>query len=263
MADWWPSWTDELKRSFSEVLSLSSAAAQSLGLPQPGLLAGDPFTAVVEAARAWLVGKQRTLRFSGQDLTMVLTDISVEGPEFARAVGQYGQLRLTAQDVHWGGHQFERMEVRARNVHLRPGTRPAIVTAPVLVEAFVAVPVASRWLAAVSPRLELTLQAGVPQVSLAGAPWVRLEIEPGAGGESLRVQPRAVRLLDRRVSLRSPAFHVPVPDLPSGLVLTSVEPAPGGFLLKGVLSEWQRSVARDDIERLLAAIRGGKDRLDL
>lgn len=262
MAYWWPSWTDELKRSFAEVLSLSSAAAQSLGLPQPGILAGDPFTAVVDAARAWLVGKERTLRFSGQDLTAVLTDISVEGPELARAIGQYGQVRITAQDVRWGGHQFERMEVRARNVHLRPGARPALVVAPVLVEAFVAAPVASRWLAAVSPRLELTLRAGVPEVGLAGAPWVRLEVEPGAGGQALSVQPRAVHLLDRRVSLRSPAFHVPVPELPAGLVLTSVEPAPGGFVLRGVLSEWQRFVARDDIERLLAAIRGGKDRLD-
>ena len=79
----------------------------------------------------------------------------------------------------------------------------------------------------------------------------------------LRVQPRALHLLERRLSLRSPAFHVPVPDLPAGLTLTSVEPAPGGFVVRGVLSEWQRSVARDDVERLLAAIRGGKDRLDL
>jgi len=260
MAEWWPSWADELRR---EVLSLSSAAAQSIGLPQTSILPGDPFTAIVDAARSWLVGKKRTIRFGGQDLTMILTDISMDGWDLARAVGQYGQVRFTARDVHWADHQFERMEVRARNVHVRPGTRPALVTAPVLVEAFVAAPVASRWLAAVSARLELTLRAGVPQVGLAGAPWVRLEIEPGAGGGSLRVQPRALHLLERRLSLRSPAFHVPVPDLPAGLTLTSVEPAPGGFVVRGVLSEWQRSVARDDVERLLAAIRGGKERLDL
>lgn len=262
MADWWPfdrSWADELKRSWAEALNLSSAAAQSLGLP----LAGDPFTSLVDAARTWLVGKKRTIPFAGQELTMILTDISMEGPDLARAVGQYGQVRFTAQDVRWADHQFERMEVRARNVHLRPGTRPALVTAPVLVEAFVAAPVASRWLAAVSPRLELTLQAGVPQVGLVGAPWVRLEVEPGAGGGALRVQPRAVYLLERRLSLRVPAFSVPVPTLPPGLVLTEVEPAPGGFVIRGMLSEWQRSVARDDIERLLSAIRGGKDRPDI
>ena len=34
-------------------------------------------------------------------------------------------------------------------------------------------------------------------------------------------------------------------------------------MVRGMLSEWQRSVARDDIERLLTAMRGGKDHLDL
>jgi hypothetical protein len=42
-------------------------------------------------------------------------------------------------------------------------------------------------------------------------------------------------------------------------MLTSVEPAPGGFLMKGVLTEWQRSLSRADIERLLATIRAAKD----
>ena len=246
MADWLPSWADELRRSWSGVL-----------------LPGDPFTAIVDAARSWLVGKERTLRFAGQDLTMILTDITVEGWELARAVGQYGQVRLTARDVRWAGYQFERMEVRARNVHLRPAARPSLVSAPVLVEGFVAAPAASRWLAGVSPRLELTMRAGVPQVGLAGAPWASLEVEPGADGGSLRIQPRALHLLERRLSLPSPAFHLPVPDLPAGLTLTSVEPAPGGFVVRGTLSEWQRSVARDDVDRLLAAMRGGKERFDL
>ena len=193
---------------------------------------------------------------------MVLTDISVEGSDLARAMGQYGQVRFTARDVHWGGHQFERMEVQARNVHLRPGTRPVLVVAPVLVEAFVAAPVASRWLATVSSRLELTLQAGIPQVGLAGAPWVRLEVEAGAGG-GVSPRPAACRAPAR------PAAVAAVPGLPPagaraarGFMLTSVEPAPGGFVMRGMLSEWQRPVARDDLERLLAAIRGGQDQPD-
>ena len=183
MADWWPfdrSWADELKRNWTEVLNMSSAAAQSLGLPQPGFLPGDPFGAIVDAARTWLVGKRRTIRFSGHELTMVLTDISVEGSELGRALGQYNQVRFTARDVRLAGHQFERAEVRARNVHLRPGPGPVLVVAPVLVETFVAAPVASRWLATVSPRLELTVQAGIPQVGLARAPSVRPEVKTAA-----------------------------------------------------------------------------------
>ena len=60
MADWWPfdrSWTDEWRRSIAGVLSASSAAAASLGLPQPGTLPGDPFGLLVDTARTWLTGK--------------------------------------------------------------------------------------------------------------------------------------------------------------------------------------------------------------
>ncbi|MGH3183336.1 MAG: hypothetical protein ACRDOE_15745, partial [Streptosporangiaceae bacterium] len=113
------------------------------------------------------------------------------------------------------------------------------------------------------PRLELTMTAGIPQVGVIGAPWVRLEVDTGAEGQSICVRLRALHLLDRRVSLRSPAFYLPVPDLPAGFMLTSVDPAPGGFIVRGLFSEWRRSLSRDDIERLLAGMRSGQDHLDI
>jgi hypothetical protein len=255
------SWADEWKRNLSEVLSLSASAAAALGLPAPAALAGDSFGALVDAARGWLIGKKRTFSLAGRDLTLVLEDISVEGSDLARAIGQYGQVRLLARDVEWAGYRFERTEIHARNVHLRPGTKPTLVAAPVLFEAFVSASAASAYLATVSPRLELAMHAGVPQVGVTGAPWVRLEVAAGAGGQSIRVQPRALYLLDWRVSVPAPAFDVPLPPLPlDDVMLTAVEPAPGGFLIKGVLPEWHRSLSRDDLERLLATIRGGRDR---
>jgi hypothetical protein len=266
MAEWWPfdrSRAGDWKRTWTDIVSVSSAAAASIGLPQPGTLPGDPFAVLVDAARAWLTGKPRTFRFSGHDLTLTLSDISVEGADLARVVGQYGKVGILARDVQWDVYQFERVEVRARNVYLRPGTRLTVVAAPVLCEAFVSASFASRWLATVSPRLELTMRAGVPQVAVAGVPWLRLEVETGAEGQSICFRTRAVHLFDRRVSLPSPAFYLPVPDIPAGFMLTSVEAAPGGFIVRGLFSEWQRSLSRDDIERLLAGMRAGQDRIDL
>ena len=109
----------------------------------------------------------------------------------------------------------------------------------------------------------LALAPGLPQIGVAGVPWVRLEVETGAEGQSISLRPRALYLLDRRLSLPAPAFHMALPDLPAGFMLTSVEPAPGGFLLRGLFSEWQRSLSRDDLERLLAGMRAGQDRLDI
>jgi hypothetical protein len=262
MAERWP--FDEWKKNLTDVLSLTSAAAASLGLPQPGLLVGDPFTMIVDTARNWLIGKKRTFTVAGRDLTMTLEDLSVEGSDLARAMGQYGQVHMLARDVAFGDYRLDRVEIQARNVHLRPGTKPVLVAAPIRGEAFLSAATASRWLAATSPRLELAMHAGVPQVSVVGAPWLRLEVEAGAEGRSVRVVPRAVHLLDRRLSLIGiPAFHLPLPELPIDVMLTSVEPAPGGFVLRGLLPEWQRPLSRSDLERLLTAMRGGgKDSLD-
>ncbi len=266
MAEWWRfdrSWTDEWKRTWTEIVSMSSAAAASIGLPQPGTLPGDPFAVLVDAARAWLTGRKRTFRFAGHDLTLTLSDISVDGADLARVMGRYGQVRISARDVQWHVYRLERIEVRASNVHVRPGMRLTLVTAPVHCEAFISASFASSWLAAVWPRLELTLVAGLPRVGVAGMPWVRLEVETGAEGQSVSLRPRALYLLDRRVSLRLPALRMALPELPAGFMLTSVEPAPGGFLVRGLFTEWQRSLSRDDLERLLAGMRAGQDRFDI
>jgi hypothetical protein len=266
MAEWWPfdrSRADEWKRNWTELLNMTSAASASIGLPLPKTLPGDPFAAIVEAARAWLVGKKRTFPFAGHDLTLVVEDISIQGVDLARVVGQYGQVRMAARDAEWNGFELERVEVQARNVHLRPGVRPTLVAAPVLIEGFVAAAAASRRLAATSSLLELTLPDGVPQIALVGVPWARLELQPGAEGRSLLVRPRALHLGEWRLPFPSLAFYLPVANLPGDLLLTSVEPAPGGFVVRGTIGEWRRSLSRDDIERLLAAMRAGPDRLDL
>jgi hypothetical protein len=158
------------------------------------------------------------------------------------------------------------VEVQARNVHLRPGVRPTLVAAPVLIEAFVSASAASARLAATSSLLELVVTDGMPQIALVGVPWARLEVQAGAEGRSLLVRPRALYLGEWRLPLLSPAFSLAVPDLPGDVLLTSVEPdprTPGGFVVRGTIGEWRRSLSRDDIERLLAGMRAGTDRLDL
>ena len=86
---------------------------------------------------------------------------------------------------------------------------------------------------------------------------------PKAEGRSIRLRPRALHLFERRLSLPSPAFHMSVPDLPDGFMLTSVEPAPGGFLVRGLLSDWKRSLSRDTVERLLTGMRAGTEPIDI
>jgi len=138
-----------------------------------------------------------------------------------------------------------------------------LVAAPVTCEGFMPAAAASRWLAAVSPQLEMVLRDGVPQVGVIGAPWARLEVETGAEGRSIHIRPRALHLGDLRLGLWSPTFSMSLPALPGGAMITSVQPVAGGFVMRGTLSEWQRSLSREGVERLLAGMRAGKERLDI
>src|SRR5271157_538431 len=214
MAEWWRidrSWADEWKRTWTEIISMSSAAAASIGLPQPATLPGDPFAMVVHAARAWLTGKKRTFRFAGHDLTLTLSDISVDGADLARVMGRYGKVRISVRDVHWHVYQLERIEVLASNVHVRPGVRLTLVTAPVHFEAFISASFASTWLATVSPRLELAMVAGLPRIGVAGVPWV-----PGSGNR-------------RRGPVHQHAAARPVPARPARVTaVPGVQPGPAG-----------------------------------
>ena len=46
-------------------------------------------------------------------------------------------------------------------------------------------------------------------------------------------------------------------------VIDEVIDLAGGFVVRGTLSEWQRSLSREGVERLLAGMRAGNDHLDL
>ncbi len=258
---WWP---DEWKRTWTELLSLAPAAGALMGLPLPQTLPGDPFGAIIDAVRARLIGKNRTFRVKGRDLTMVLDDISVDGTDLARSMGQYGEVRIAARAVEWEGGRLERMEIRARNVHLRPGAAPTLVAAPVLWEVDIPASFASSWLAAVEPRFDLAIGASGAYIGLAGrAPWARVEVETGGEGRSILLRPRALHVGSRRLPLRLPAYHVSLASLPSDVVLTSVEPHSAGVVMRGFVSEWRRSLSQGDVERLVTVLRAGQGRIDI
>ena len=235
-----------------------------MGMPFPQTLPGDPFGVIVGAVRAQLIGKIRTFRVKGRDLTMVLDDISVGGTDLARSIGQYGGVRIAARDIEWEGGGLERVVFQARNVHLSPGASPALVAAPVLWEANIPASFVSSWLATVEPRFDLAIDASGPHIGLAGrAPWARMEVETAGQGRSILLPPRALRLGSRRLTLRLPAYHVSLASLPSDVVLTSVEPHSAGVVMRGIVSEWRRSLSPGDAERFVAVLRAGQGRIDI
>ena len=246
------------------MLSASSAAAASLGLPQPGTLPGDPFGLLVDAARTWLTGKKRTFRFPEGDLTMVLD----------RHLGAGVRPRPVHRPVRPGPHpgpgrRMGRLPVRAdgdtrsrtctcgrargrcwwpRRCSARGSCRPRPRPAgwpPCR-------PCSSWCCATASRRSAWSARRG------RGSRWRRAR---RAGPCTSARAPCAWATCACPCGRRPSACQCP--SCPAGPCSPRCEPVAGGFVMRGMLSEWQRSLSREGVERLLAGMRAGNDRLDL
>ena len=252
-----PRRVDEWTRNW---LALFSSAMQSASVMAPYTLPADAFAPIIDAIRARLHGRQRTLRVGDRDIKFVLVDVTIDGSELLRSVGQYGEVHLTARDVEWDGGRVERLAIHAHNVHVRPGTSPVLVAAPIKLEAHLTQAQLSAWCARLAPRLRLRFNDDVPQFQLAGrVPWARLDVSLLASCQAVRVVPRAVRLGSCRIGLRLPGHSIPVRWLPPDHLLTEIEVNTSEIILRGLRTEWQLPVTTSDIQKLVASFYGGSD----
>jgi hypothetical protein len=250
--DWQRRWMD-----------MMSSSAKAVGMPVAATL--DPIGAVLDAARERLIGHRKTFRIQDRDVTMVLDEITMSGAELGRSVGQYGEVRITAHDVETDAGSLERLELRAGNVHLRvgPGT-PTLVAAPVHWEITASVATVQEWLIRLAPHLDVSVDGPTPLVGLARRlRWIRMEFEPIAEGHSVRLVPRMLHTGSRRARLRLPSYNVALPALKDGDWISEVALRDGGVVIRGVRSEWQRSLSRADVDRIVKTLRSAGGRLNL
>jgi hypothetical protein len=229
--------------------------------PAPSwLLPVDPLRSLLDAAKELVVGRRLTVPVGEKKVSFVLDGVEVEASDLVRATGHYGQVVVRGRDVEWAEARIARLEVRARNVHLRPGRTPTLVAAPIRWEAQVAASQASAWLSSVAPHLRVAVddEDGV-RVSLAGAaPTVDLQVEPRALGRAVRLVPRSLGWSGRRIGLRLPGYTVDLRGLPPDVAVTAVEAGGDRVVVRGVVTEWQRSLSRADVDRLLTKLRSGR-----
>ena len=258
-----PGTPEDWTRNWLRLISTASSAAASMAGPAGRILPTDSLATVLNTVRDRVVGRSRTFRLWGRDVTLTLDDVSITGSDLARSVGQFGTINLVARDIHWDSSRIERLEFRARSVHVRPGMPPTLVAAPVSWELWATPSVVSGWLADAAPTHGLEFIDGTPLVRLPKAPpWLRLEVQPHAEGRSIRLECVALRIVSRRVPIRLPDHSVPVPGLPDLAVLTSVETSADKIIMRGLIHEWQRSVSQSDLQHLLAMLRAREGRIE-
>jgi hypothetical protein len=228
---------DQWARNWLGFVSSATAAA---GNTAARMLPVDPFAPLIDVVRKRLIGRRRSFRVEDREVSFVLAGLKFDTGELLRAVGQYGEVALTLEDLEWEQGRVERLEVRACNVHVRPAVSPELVTAPVQWEAHVSAEQVTSWCARLAPALTVTIGEDGVRVGLAARlPGTRLHLEPFADGRSIRLVPRALQVGQRRLGLRLPGYSVPLRELSPDVLVTEVELDGHRAIIRGLRTEWR------------------------
>ncbi|WP_372507937.1 LmeA family phospholipid-binding protein [Mycolicibacterium crocinum] len=236
---------------------LSSVWSTATALPVSSG-AAVAYRTVFMTIKRLVVGRTMTVRLDGGDITLTVTEFDSRLDVRGLAVGQLNDVRIAATDIRWGERSFESATVVLHNVHLKPGVPPVLVAAPVEVTMAVSTHALDAVFTDALPRLS----GHVDDEGVARLRWSRrpalgsVEVDVTLDGSTLWLRPRAVRTGRRRWALptRLPAYPVRVPELASGLTLTSLSLGPGSLHLTGSVPQWRTEVPGTRVDDLLAQL---------
>ena len=205
--------------------------------------------------RRLAVGRRLAVRLEDGDLTLTVTEFDSRLDVRGLSVGQLNDVRLAARDIRWGDSVFDHATAVLHNVHMKPTAPPTLVAAPVELTLEVPAPVLDDLFQWAAPRLsgEVGLD-GIARLRLARRPMLgNVEVDAQLDGSTLWLKPRGLVFRESRWRLpsRTPAYPVRLPDLPHGLILTSISFAPGVVRLSGMLPEWRMDVPRKRLEDII------------
>ncbi|ABL04917.1 LmeA family phospholipid-binding protein [Mycobacterium ulcerans] len=232
--------------------SVSAGAAQAVAMP---------YRTLFMTLQQLLVGKEVTVRMGDQDVVLTVTGLDSALDPQGLAVGQLGEVRVAARDVSWDEQRLQSAVAVLRNVHIRPGVPPMVVAAPVELSSVLPAAIFDEVLQQVAPQLRSELsEDGTARLRWSRRPeWGGLEVDADVVGTTLRLRPRAVMTGRRRWSLpaRMPAYQVPLPPLPHGLLITHVNLGLDALQLSALLPEWRMELPLRHLEDLITRLSQG------
>ncbi len=238
--------------SSSGLPSVSAGAAQAVGLP---------YRTVFTTLQQLLVGKEVTVRLGDQNVVLTVTELDSALEPQGLAVGQLGEVRVAARDIRWDQQRLEHAVAVLRNVHVSPGVPPVVVAAPVKLTSALPAKVFDDVLRQAVPRLRSELcDDGTARLRWARQPgWGGLQVDVDVLGTTLWLRPRALMAGQRRWALpaRTPAYRVPLPKLPHGLLVTDVTLGSDSLRLSALLPEWRMELPLRHLEDVITRLSQG------
>jgi hypothetical protein len=220
-----------------------------------------PYRTLFTTLQQLLIGKEITIRIGDHDVVLTVTELDSALEPRGLAVGQLGEVRVAARDIRWGQHHLQRAVAVLRNAHIRPGVPPVVVAAPAELSWTLPAEIIDEVLRQAAPQLRGELcEDGKARLSWARRPdWGGLEADVDMVGTTLWLRPRALVTGHRRWTLpmRIPAYQVPLPELPHGLLVTDVSLGVDSLQLSTLLPEWRMDLPLRHIEDVISQLSRG------
>lgn len=232
------------------------------------LLPNVPVTpaALLRTVTEQLVGRRLTAKVGDGEVALTLTELDYPADSLRLATGRIGDVLIVAEDVDWpepvgedgerSSIPLRRVTVLAEDVRLRSLPTPTATPARVEIEITVAAEVLRDRVAAVRPGIEVTPgEDGLLQIRWAKHPeWGHLTLEAIVEDDAVVLVPRNLHV--RRRPFRAPRrfrpIVLPLPELPPGIRLATVEPRQGELVLHTVAEEWPERLSRVPLTDLLS-----------
>jgi hypothetical protein len=246
-------------------LDMLSSLWSSTGLPFVSAGAAEaaaaPYRTLFTTLQQLLVGKEVTVRIGNQDVVLTVTELDSALEPQGLAVGQLGEVRVAARDIRSDQQRLQHAVAVLRNVHIRPGMPPLVVAAPVKLSSVLSAKIFDDVVRQAVPQLHSELcEDGTARLRWVRQPgWGGLEVDVDVVGTTLWLRPRTLITGQRRWTLpaRIPAYRVPLPALPQGLLVTEVSLAPDSLQLSALLPEWRMELPLRHLEDLITRLSQG------
>jgi hypothetical protein len=258
-----PAVTEAITGGFDMFSRMLGNAATTDAGPAPPQMVLDGLLGLV---RERVTGRSITLAAGEREVQVVLNDIRFRPSPIDLAVGRVGDVEVNAADVQWDDGRVERVDVRFGNVHVRPGTTPVLVTAPIELRAIVGGDFVAELVTRRAPWLAIELHEGQATVAWKGRErWGRAVVVPHLEGERIRFTAAAVAVGSRKVGVprRVPSVLVDVPSLPAGMRVTGLALEEGTVVVDALLPELVQPLRLDRLQVLERLARAGAGRYEL
>ncbi|MBV9352523.1 MAG: hypothetical protein JOZ23_13460 [Mycobacterium sp.] len=246
---------------------LTSLWSSASTLPPVSSAAEAGYRTLFTTLRRLIVGRRLSVQLSQGSIVLTVTEFDSSLDMLGLSVGQLGDVRLVATELHWENVQFDRAVATLHNVHLRPGMPPVLVAAPVELSLELPASILDEIFRWAMPRFIGEVgDDGVARLHWARRPGLAaLEVDAQPDGSTLWLKPRGIALLRRRWPLpaRAPAWPVRLPNLPHGLQLTGVTFGAGLLHLCGTVPEWRMDIPRGRVEDIINQLSSMGEALNL